>query len=263
MSWSPTGSPSERPQGIEMPGSPAMLTGSVQASARYIATGSASRAPNGQATYGLVGATSASIPLPEDGVEVALDERPHLLRLQVVGVVVAGREGVRAEHDPPLHLGPEAAAARGEVVREHVAVAHGVPVADAVVAGEVGAGLGRGDDVVRREAVVGVGQADVDDLGAGRLEGGDGLPDPRLDARLHAGHEVLARQAEADAAQGRRRPRRRTPGGASSSGGTGRGAEVASRSSRPATAWSRSAASRASRPNGPTWSRELAKATIP
>ena len=45
-----------------IPGSPAMLTGSVQASERYIATGSAIRAPNGNATVGLVGATSASKP---------------------------------------------------------------------------------------------------------------------------------------------------------------------------------------------------------
>jgi hypothetical protein len=37
-----------------------MLTGSVQASERYIETGSSRRAPNGKATVGLVGATSAS-----------------------------------------------------------------------------------------------------------------------------------------------------------------------------------------------------------
>ena len=38
---------------------------------------------------------------------------------------------------------------------------------------------------------------------------------------------------------------------------------MASRSSRPETAWSSAAASRASRAIGPTWSSELAKATIP
>ena len=62
MSCSPTGSPSDRPHGIDTPGSPAMLTGSVQASDRYIATGSASRAPKRKATVGEVGATSASKP---------------------------------------------------------------------------------------------------------------------------------------------------------------------------------------------------------
>ena len=39
-----------------------MLTGSVQASDRYIETGSASRAPKRNATVGEVGATSASKP---------------------------------------------------------------------------------------------------------------------------------------------------------------------------------------------------------
>ena len=65
MSCRPTGRPSDRPHGTEIPGRPAMLTGRVQASARYIATGSAIRAPNGHATVGLVGATRASIPVPK------------------------------------------------------------------------------------------------------------------------------------------------------------------------------------------------------
>src|SRR2546423_2302439 len=62
ISCRPTGSPSERPHGIERPGNPAMLTGSVHASDRYIETGSAIRAPKRKATVGLVGATSASKP---------------------------------------------------------------------------------------------------------------------------------------------------------------------------------------------------------
>ena len=54
--------PSDSPHGIEIPGRPAMFTGSVQASDRYIATGSAIFAPNRKATDGEVGATSASKP---------------------------------------------------------------------------------------------------------------------------------------------------------------------------------------------------------
>ena len=71
------------------------------------------------------------------------------------------------------------------------------PVADAVVAGQVGRRLGRGDDVVGREAVVGVRQVDVDDLRAGGLERCDRLADARLDAGLHALDEVLPRQTRA------------------------------------------------------------------
>ena len=108
-----------------------------------------------------------------------------------------------------------------------------------------------------------MGQADVDDLGAGRLQGRDRLADAGLHARLHAGHEVLAGQAQAHAAQRPPAASSSEAGSASSSSGTGSGAEVESRSSRPATAWRSIAASRASRANGPTWSSELAKATIP
>ena len=71
----------------------------------------------------------------------------------------------------------------------------------------------------------------------------------------------------------RGRPRRRPrsvdaassslAGSRSSSSGTGSGDEVESRSSRPATACNRTAASRASRANGPIWSSELANATMP
>ena len=106
-------------------------------------------------------------------------------------------------------------------------------------------------------------QADVLDRRAGRLERGDRLAHARLDARLHAGHEVLARQAEALAAERGRGLVVARPAAQSASPGTGSGDEVESRSSRPATAWSSAAASRTSRANGPIWSSELAKATIP
>src|SRR5262249_48365827 len=39
ISWSPTGSPSERPHGIDGPGRPAMLAGIVRRSERYMASG--------------------------------------------------------------------------------------------------------------------------------------------------------------------------------------------------------------------------------
>ena len=55
-----------------MPGRPAMLTGRVQASERYIDTGSAIRAPKRKATVGLVGATSASKPCAQSASKSAL-----------------------------------------------------------------------------------------------------------------------------------------------------------------------------------------------
>src|SRR2546426_691927 len=58
--------------------------------------------------------------LLEERVEVALDQGSDLLRLDVERVVVAGRQGVRPEHDPPLDLGAEAAAPRREVVAEGI-----------------------------------------------------------------------------------------------------------------------------------------------
>ena len=60
MSCIPTGRPSEKPQGTDRPGSPAMFTGRVQTSIRYICTGSSVFSPNLNAVTGEVGVTSAS-----------------------------------------------------------------------------------------------------------------------------------------------------------------------------------------------------------
>jgi hypothetical protein len=83
----------------------------VHRSARYIAIGSSARSPIGNAVVGVVGETSTSTDC-ERRVEVAGDEGTDLLRLPVVGVVVARRQGIGAEDDPPLDLGAEAGRAR-------------------------------------------------------------------------------------------------------------------------------------------------------
>jgi hypothetical protein len=73
--------------------------------------------------------------LLEGGGEVAGDERADLLRLAVVGVVVAARQGVGAEDDPALDLRPEAGVAgqRHDLLERAVAVvADAQAVADAV-----------------------------------------------------------------------------------------------------------------------------------
>ena len=91
----------------------------------------------------------------EGAPEVVGDQRPDLLRLPVVGVVVAGAQHVGADQDPALHLGAEPLAARGPVERPDVAAGPDLPraVAHAVVPGQVGRRLGRRDDVVGRHRV--------------------------------------------------------------------------------------------------------------
>ena len=91
------------------------------------------------------------VDLPESGVVVAPDERPHLLCLQivgvVVGVVVAGAEGVGPEHDPALDLVAESVAASTVVhpCQRRVALVEGraVGVAHPGVARQVRAGPAR------------------------------------------------------------------------------------------------------------------------
>ena len=135
---------------------PASDAGSVHRSLTYIAIGSATRSPIPKATNGEVGDTSTSA-CSKAAREVAGDQRADLLRLPVVGVVVAGRQRVRADHDAALHLGAEArlAGQRHDVLeRVHPVVADPQAVAHRVEAGQVRRALAGRDQVVRRQRVL-------------------------------------------------------------------------------------------------------------
>src|SRR5215217_3215755 len=79
----------------------------------------------------------------ESRAKVLDDPGPHLLRLGVVGIIVARREGVGAEHDPSLRLVPEAYLARLAVHLVHAVRRDPESVAYAVEAGEVRRDLSR------------------------------------------------------------------------------------------------------------------------
>ena len=92
----PTGRPAPR-----CPGRPARLAGTVNTSFRYIATGSSILSPSWNAAVG-AGRRQERVDLLERRLEIVRDPGPHLLRLQVIGVVIAGREHVGADQHPPL-----------------------------------------------------------------------------------------------------------------------------------------------------------------
>ena len=124
VSWKPIGSRGDdgvKPHGMLTAGSPARFALTVKTSARYICSGSDVRSPS------LNGGRRArrhrdDVHALEGPVVVAQDQRPHLLRLHVVRVVVARAQHVRAEHDAPLDLGAEALLARPRVHRAQLAL---------------------------------------------------------------------------------------------------------------------------------------------
>ncbi len=87
------------------------------------------------------------------GVEVVGDQPSDLLGGAVVRVVVARRERVGAEHDAALHLVAEPGRPRGVVHLGRRRRVDPETEPHAVVARQVRAGLGRREDVVRREPV--------------------------------------------------------------------------------------------------------------
>ena len=86
-----------------------MFTVTVKMSLRYIFTGSAAMSSSAmpKAADGVAGVRMTSTPACEHLLEVALDQRAHLLRLQVIGVVIAGRQHIGADHDAALDLAAE------------------------------------------------------------------------------------------------------------------------------------------------------------
>ena len=121
--------------------------------------------------------------------------------LFVVGVVVAGGEGVGADEDAPFGFVAEGFAAAFAVhflqvfcLRAAVAVAH------AVVAREVRGGFGRGDDVVGGNRRFAVGKLNVHQRRAQFFVNGGGGVDGVGHRRVEVA-EVVARQADADAVE--------------------------------------------------------------
>ena len=162
-----------------------------------------SRSPSWNATVGEVGLIRRSKRSNAARCS-SRDHRPHLLRLAVERLVVAGRERVGAEHDPALRLVAEAVVARALVDLGQVPVAGAEAVADAVVAGEVGRGLRRGDQVVAGQPVARPSAAARTPpprrraRGRARSRGSIGSRDARLDP---LGLVQLLRDADAQALQ--------------------------------------------------------------
>ncbi len=119
-------------------------------------------------------------------LEILGDAGADLEGAVVVGVVVAGAEGVGPDHDAALDLGAEALFAAFAEKFNDVADRLGGAVAevDAVVAGEVTGGFAGRDDVVGGDAVVGVGKLNIDNLGSVLLQNLEGVVKGTLHLRL-------------------------------------------------------------------------------
>ena len=99
--------------------------------------------------------------------EIARDQRAHLLRLQIVRVVIAVAKHVSAQHDAPFAFGAEALAARVAVhVRKRLRVRRAVRITYAIVPRQVRAGFSRRDDVIARDGIIGGRKADFAELAA-------------------------------------------------------------------------------------------------
>ena len=127
--------------------------------------------------------------------EIALDQRADLLRPDVIGVVIARRQHIGADHDPATDLLAEPGRPGFLVHVGDILAGHAQAVADAVIAGEVRRRLCRRDNVVGRQRVMRVRQGDLDDLGPGRAQPvGTAVPQ-RLDLGRHAVDPVFLRNA--------------------------------------------------------------------
>ncbi len=150
--------------------------------------------------------------MSEGGAELIGNQPPHASGLAVVGVVVATAQGVGANHDPALDFTPEAAFTGPGHAAQDVAARFPGAVDHAVVAGQVAAGLGHGNQVIGRDGVLQGRQADLAYARAcaaqGVQSGGQDSADPHRVAaqtfRDHA-HPQAAQGFRGPGSEGRRR----------------------------------------------------------
>ena len=90
--------------------------------------------------------------------KVPLDQRSHLLCLQVVGIIVTRAQDERSQHDPSLDLGAETGISGLPVHAGKISLS-GNPqaVTHPVKAGQIGAGFRHGNYVVGSNGVIRVG----------------------------------------------------------------------------------------------------------
>ena len=138
-------------------------------------------------------------------LEVAPDEGAHLLRLQVVGVVVARRESTNVPSRMRRFTSAPKPASRVApyISRRSRRVLDAQAVADAVEAREVARRLGRRDDVVGRDGERVCGSFTRLHRAAVALEARDGRAHARRDLGVEPLGEVLLGHADAQAADAR------------------------------------------------------------
>ena len=132
-------------------------------------TGSSILAPMANAGVGVVGPEHQST-FSKAARKSSVIRRRTLLRLQIIGIEIAGRQHVGAGHDAALDLGAESLAARALVqVDEILRALAAVAVAHAIVAREVRRALGGRHHVVHRHRQRQVRQAHLDCFAAERV----------------------------------------------------------------------------------------------
>src|SRR5260221_13969429 len=129
------------------------------------------------------------VALFESRREVVRYQPPYLLRLDVVGVVVAVRQDIGADEDPAPDFGTKTFGAGLAVhVGEVAVLLRAVAVAHTVEARQVRRGFRGRDDVIRGDREAAVGQADRNAFRAKLVE----LREPRFDRLAYVGGEPPA-----------------------------------------------------------------------
>src|SRR5271166_1460443 len=127
--------------------------------------------------------------------EVARYQGAHTLRLQIIGVIVSGRQHVGADQHTAADLSAEPGGARQFVHLVEAVAFDPQAKSHAVIAREVRRGLGRCDYVIGRERMFGHRQADLDWLGARRSKPLDTLLPQRFDLARHPVYAIFLREA--------------------------------------------------------------------
>src|SRR5881396_76198 len=97
--------------------------------------------------------------------QILPNQLAHLLRAQIIRIVIAGAQNVSAKNDPAFYFRAETFLSRAAVMIEEISWMFGpMSVAYAIKAGEIRRSLRRCQNVIDCNGVIGVRQRNVDNL---------------------------------------------------------------------------------------------------
>ena len=115
--------------------------------------------------------------------KIVTNQSAHLLRLEIIGIIITGRQHVSADHDAAFDFNAETGAAGIGIHVVQMFAGHSQSVTQTIVTRQIGRRFRRRDNIIGGQRVFGMRQRDIDDFRTGGFQHFD----PFVPIRRHFG----------------------------------------------------------------------------